>query len=109
MDEAIRELQGGPERPPQPVEIPALPGPLLQEPKQLEAGPPELRGVAAQSADERGDARKELYFQLAQGCAEAGDWQDAVNFATELANLDFGYRDISTLLDEWQERLSQGS
>jgi tetratricopeptide (TPR) repeat protein len=52
-------------------------------------------------------ARKELYFQLAQGCADAGDLEAAIEFATELANLDFSYRDIGTLLDEWQEQLEQ--
>ena len=52
-------------------------------------------------------ARKELYYQLAQGCADAGELEDAINYATELANLDFSYRDIGTLLDEWQERLEQ--
>jgi len=54
-------------------------------------------------------ARKELFFQLAQGCADAGDLQEAVNYATELANLDFGYRAIGELLDVWQERLNQGA
>jgi tetratricopeptide (TPR) repeat protein len=52
-------------------------------------------------------ARKELYFQLAQGCAEAGDLADAIEFGNELANLDFGFRDIGRLLDEWQSRRDQ--
>ncbi len=52
-------------------------------------------------------ARKELYFQLAQGCADAGELGNAIEFATELTNLDFGYRDIGNLLDEWQEQLNQ--
>ena len=49
-------------------------------------------------------ARKELYFQLATGCAEAGDLPDAINFGNELANLDFAYRDIGQLLDDWQSK-----
>ncbi|MBI1917838.1 MAG: hypothetical protein HYS12_24350 [Planctomycetes bacterium] len=53
-------------------------------------------------------ARKELFFQLAQGCAEAGDLPDAINFGNELANLDFSYREIGRLLDEWQTRLEEG-
>jgi hypothetical protein len=48
--------------------------------------------------------RKELLFQLAQGAAEAGDLGKAIDLGYDLANLDFGYRDISRLLDEWQER-----
>jgi tetratricopeptide (TPR) repeat protein len=51
--------------------------------------------------------RKELLFQLAQGLAESGDLARAVELAYELANLDFGYRDIGNLLDEWQARLQR--
>lgn len=50
-------------------------------------------------------ARKEVLFQLAQGSAEAGDLARAVEVGLELANLDFTYRDINRLLDEWQARL----
>jgi tetratricopeptide (TPR) repeat protein len=53
-------------------------------------------------------ARRELFFQLAQGCADAGDLPDAINYGNELANLDFSYRDIGRLLDQWQTRLEQG-
>src|SRR5262249_19123386 len=52
-------------------------------------------------------ARKEILFQLAQGSAEAGDLATAIDLATELADLDFGYRDIGRLLEEWQSRLQQ--
>jgi tetratricopeptide (TPR) repeat protein len=51
--------------------------------------------------------RKEVLFQLAQGSAEAGDLAAAVELAHELANLDFAYKDIGRLLDEWQSRLEQ--
>ena len=51
--------------------------------------------------------RKEIYFQLASGCADAGDLEAAVNYGNELANLDFGYRDIGQLLDQWQARLNE--
>ncbi len=51
--------------------------------------------------------RKELLFQLAQGCAEAKDLSRAIELGFELANLDFAYRDIGKLLDEWQARLQQ--
>jgi tetratricopeptide (TPR) repeat protein len=52
-------------------------------------------------------ARKDLLFQLAQGNAEAGELNRAVEFGLELANLDFGYNNIGRLLDEWQARLQQ--
>jgi tetratricopeptide (TPR) repeat protein len=48
--------------------------------------------------------RKEILFQLAQGCAEAGDLAAAVELGSELANIDFAYREIGRLLDEWQAR-----
>ncbi|HKI30399.1 MAG TPA: hypothetical protein VKA46_00810 [Gemmataceae bacterium] len=54
-----------------------------------------------------GSTRKEVLFQLAQGSAEAGDLAAAIELAHELANLDFGYKDIGRLLDEWQSRLEQ--
>jgi tetratricopeptide (TPR) repeat protein len=51
--------------------------------------------------------RKEVLFELANGLAEAGDLARAVDYANELANLDFTYRDINQLLDDWQQRLQQ--
>jgi tetratricopeptide (TPR) repeat protein len=53
------------------------------------------------------DTRKEILFQLAQGSADAGDLAHAVELGYELANLDFAYRDIGKLLDDWQTRLQQ--
>jgi prepilin-type processing-associated H-X9-DG protein len=52
-------------------------------------------------------SRKEVLFQLAQGSAEAGDLAQAVDLGHELANMDFGYRDIGRLLDEWQAKLQK--
>ena len=52
-------------------------------------------------------ARKEILFQLAQGAADSGDLAKAVDLAHELANLDFSFRDIGRLLDEWQERMQK--
>ncbi len=54
-----------------------------------------------------GATRKEVLFQLAQGSAEAGDLTAAVELGHELANLDFGFKEIGRLLDEWQARLEQ--
>jgi tetratricopeptide (TPR) repeat protein len=52
-------------------------------------------------------ARKDLLFLLAQGFADEGDLTRAIDTGHELANLDFGYRDIGRLLDEWQNRVRQ--
>jgi tetratricopeptide (TPR) repeat protein len=51
--------------------------------------------------------RKELLFLLAQGAADAGDLAKALERAEELAHLDFVYRDIGRLMDEWQARLNE--
>jgi tetratricopeptide (TPR) repeat protein len=51
--------------------------------------------------------RKELLFELARGLADAGNTEQAMELGYELANLDFGYRGIGQLLDEWQARLQQ--
>jgi tetratricopeptide (TPR) repeat protein len=57
-------------------------------------------------ASEEG-ARKETLYELARGFAETGDLARALDLGHELANLDFGYRDIGRLLDDWQVRLQQ--
>lgn len=51
--------------------------------------------------------RKEILFQLATGYAETGDFQQAVDVACELANLDFGYKDIGKKMDDWSARLQR--
>jgi tetratricopeptide (TPR) repeat protein len=53
------------------------------------------------------DYRKELLYQLASGCADSGDLAKAVEYGMDLANLDYSYRDIGKLLDDWQQRLQQ--
>ncbi len=53
------------------------------------------------------DKRKELLFQLANGAAEAGDLSHAVELGYELANMEFSYRNIGRLIDEWQTRIQQ--
>lgn len=49
--------------------------------------------------------RKELLYQLALGAAEHGDLPRAIDLGHELANLDFGFKNIGKLLDEWNERV----
>ncbi len=52
------------------------------------------------------NSRKELLFQLAKGAAETQDWENAIRMGSELANLEYGYREIGRLLDEWQRQKS---
>jgi tetratricopeptide (TPR) repeat protein len=51
--------------------------------------------------------RKDVLFQLAHGHAEAGDYAKALDLGHDLANLDYSYRDIGRLLEEWQDKLQQ--
>lgn len=53
------------------------------------------------------ELRKDILFQLAQGYAQAGDFQRAVDLACELADIDFSYRDIGRLLDDWSAKLQK--
>jgi Flp pilus assembly protein TadD len=50
-------------------------------------------------------ARKEVLFQLATGSAENGELPRAVDLGNELANIDFGYKNIGQLLDEWHGKV----
>jgi tetratricopeptide (TPR) repeat protein len=50
-------------------------------------------------------ARKEVLFQLASGAAENGDLPRAIDLGHELANIDYGFKDIGKLIDEWNDRL----
>jgi tetratricopeptide (TPR) repeat protein len=53
--------------------------------------------------------RKSLLYELARGHATDGALDRAVELASELAHLDFAYRDIQQLLDEWQDKIRQAS
>lgn len=51
--------------------------------------------------------RKEIMFQLAQGYAESGDFAKATEIGLELANIDFSFKNIGQLLDEWQGKMQK--
>lgn len=53
------------------------------------------------------EPRKEVLFNLAQGCAEANDLSEAIEWGNELANLDFRYKNIHQLLDDWETQLAE--
>jgi tetratricopeptide (TPR) repeat protein len=48
--------------------------------------------------------KKELLFELASGHAEVREFERAVELALDLADLDYAYRGIGRLLEEWQEQ-----
>lgn len=61
-------------------------------------------GLAAVPPGEEG-GRKELLYQLASGAAENGDLPRAIDLGHELANLDYAFKDIGKLIDEWHDRV----
>jgi Flp pilus assembly protein TadD len=61
-------------------------------------------GLTAVPAGEEA-GRKELLYQLASGAAENGDLPRAIDLGHELANLDYAFKDIGKLIDEWNDRL----
>jgi tetratricopeptide (TPR) repeat protein len=50
------------------------------------------------------EARKDVLYHLAVGCAENGDIPRALDLGHELANMEYGYRNIGTLIDKWEGR-----
>jgi tetratricopeptide (TPR) repeat protein len=48
--------------------------------------------------------RKETMYVLAVGYADAGEIDRAIDLGCELANLDFNYKNIGTLLEDWQAK-----
>ena len=54
------------------------------------------------------DTRKELLFQLADGLAETGDLARAFELGCELADMDYSYKNIGNLIEEWQQREARG-
>lgn len=59
--------------------------------------------------DAEAEQKKEILFHLATGHANAGDLARAVELAIDLADLDYAFRNIGQLLDEWQRRLQQAN
>lgn len=59
---------------------------------------------ALQAAGGDEATKKEALYQLAAIAAENGDLNKAVEMGQELANLDFNYKGISKLLEEWESK-----
>jgi tetratricopeptide (TPR) repeat protein len=66
-----------------------------------------LEEALAQIPPNEEEGRKEILYQLAVGSAESGELQKAIDLGHDLANIDFGFRDIGKLLDDWHQRLQE--
>ena len=107
LDEAIVELQQA-RREPRLLWKAALHlGLAFQKKNNWRLAQRNLEEALAQVPATEEAGRKEILYQLAVGSAAAGELQRAVDLGHDLANLDFGFRDIGKLLDEWHERLQE--
>jgi len=48
-------------------------------------------------------ARKDILYHLARGHADQGDHAKALQYAYDLANLEYGYKDIGKLIEAWKK------
>ena len=46
-------------------------------------------------------------FNLAVGYADAGELERAIELGCDLANLDYNYKNIGTLVDQWQAQATK--
>ena len=51
--------------------------------------------------------RKEAMYYSALGHAETNDFNRALELGSDLANLDYNYKNISTLLEQWQSKAAK--
>jgi tetratricopeptide (TPR) repeat protein len=105
LEEAIRELQAARPDPRYRWQALSQLGHCFQARNNWRLAQRNFEDALQNLPEGEAETRKDLLFRLARGCAEAGDLDRAVDLAHELAHLDFSYRDIGRLLDEWQGRL----
>jgi tetratricopeptide (TPR) repeat protein len=108
VDEAIRELQAARSDPRQMWRCLLYLGHAFKSRNNWKLARRNFEDALQNLPASEDQPRKEIFYQLAQGCADVGDLAEAIHFGNELANLDFGYRDIGHLLDEWQSRQETG-
>jgi tetratricopeptide (TPR) repeat protein len=54
--------------------------------------------------DSDANLRKETMYHLATGYATSGEMERAIDLGCELANLDYNYKNIGNLIEEWQAK-----
>jgi tetratricopeptide (TPR) repeat protein len=57
--------------------------------------------------DGDGFLRKETMFVLATGYADSGELDRAIELGCDLANLDYNYKNIGALIEEWQSKAAK--
>jgi tetratricopeptide (TPR) repeat protein len=104
IDEAIRELQTVRSDPRHHGKALFYLGFCFQTRKNWRLAERNFEEALKQLSADDTELRKEAMYYLAIGSAEAGDFNRAIEFGCELADIDFSYKDISERLDEWQTK-----
>ena len=107
VDEAIRELQGSRADPRHRWQSLLALGHCFKTRNNWRLAEHNFEGALKNLPAIETNNRKEILYELAVGSAEANELSKAIDMATELANIDFSYRDIGRLLDEWHTRMQQ--
>jgi tetratricopeptide (TPR) repeat protein len=102
VEEAIRELQQSREDPRQRWRSLMFLGHCYRVRGTAQQAIRHFREALDEMPSTEVQARKEALFLLASLHADAGDLTSAVEFGTELAGIDNGFRDIGRLLDSWE-------
>ena len=102
IDEAIAELQPARKDPRYGVRALTLLGHCFRRRNNWRLAQRNYEEALAQLTSAEEDQKKDVLFSLAEGHAQAGDLKTAIDYGHELANIDFGYRDIGKFLDEWE-------
>jgi tetratricopeptide (TPR) repeat protein len=104
-DEAIKELQTVRNDPRHHGKALFYLGMCFQSRKNWRLAQRNLEDALQHLASSEGALRKEAMYLLAVGYAETGELQRAIDLGSDLANLDYNYKDIGVLLDDWQAKL----
>jgi tetratricopeptide (TPR) repeat protein len=107
IDEAIKELQGLRADPRHQSKVLVYLGFCFKSRNNWRLAQRNFEAALQHLSPQDEHLRKEVLYQLAQGYAEAGELARAVDLAVELGNLDFAYKNIGQLLDQWQARLQK--
>jgi tetratricopeptide (TPR) repeat protein len=107
LDEAISELQQARKDPRYLWRAALYLGLCFKKRNNWKLAERNFEEARAQLPPNEEEGRKEVLFHLASGAADAGELQKAIDLGHDLANLDFGYRDIGKLLDDWHQRLQE--
>lgn len=107
-DEAIRELQTARSDPGLHWKAALYLGHCFKNRNNWRLAKRNFEDALQQAPETEMEKRKDILYQLAQGCAGQGELAEAIDWGMELANLDFSFRNIGNLLDEWQGQMQSG-